>query len=192
MTSQLEYVFRCPHCYSRIHLWEKPDYQINKLFPEHIICKFCSKNFELSHKTHMYGGRVISKSKNQIKGGDKMVLKMPIESTVNIPDGLHRGIIQKPEIKSYDYKGSVIEYVQIPIIMTDIDGIILNYSCPAKITVNTKLGKLLGVFVVVEGKDIDVEQVLEGKNIIFQTVQKESEKGRFAEIIPDSIKLDAE
>jgi len=115
---------------------------------------------------------------------------MEVENAVYIPDGIHKGIIQKPELKAYEYKGKTIEYLNIPIKLEEED-IVLNYSCPAKITKNTKLGKLLSIFVVLDGI-INVEKVLEGQKVVFQTITTENDRGSFAEIVPDSIKPDSD
>ena len=69
----------------------------------------------------------------------------------------------------------------------------LKYSCPADITVNTKLGKTLMNFGVSEdeiesGEELDVEAKLKGKKVTCLTQNEVSPRGTFARIVDGSLK----
>jgi len=105
----------------------------------------------------------------------------------------NKGVITKVELATRGEKGGEqFEYVDIFVLLDDAKAE-LKYSCPADITVNTKLGKTLMNFGVSEediesGKELDVEAILKGKKVSCLTQNEVSPRGTFARIVDGSLK----
>lgn len=111
-----------------------------------------------------------------------MKWKKPLE----IPDGVHIGKIIKVEKDDDEY-----EYIRLHIKVEDPD-IELKYSCPANLSIDSKLGKLLATFGVEykESEEVDLEEIFLNKDVKFQTLMKPGKKNpkmKFAEIIDDTL-----
>lgn len=113
------------------------------------------------------------------------------EKTIEIEDGKHEGTITKVEFTGEE-TGEDFEYTNIYIKLDGKDSVELKVGVPTKITKNTALGGIIKTFSGKEveiDKDYDVEELLKDKRVSFVTVTKETEKGKFANIIPNSLKL---
>jgi len=118
-------------------------------------------------------------------------MKRKWKKPVVINDGVHSGNICLIEYKTQPYA-----YVRISIKLekegTEDSPIILIYSCPDNLSPGSKFGKLIqsfGVEFAPEG-EIDVEEILMNKEVVFQTQMKQSSKSeqKFAEIIDETLK----
>ena len=118
-------------------------------------------------------------------------MKRKWKKPVDIKDGVHSGKICLIEYETQPYA-----YIRISIKLefegTEDNPIILKYSCPDNLSNISKFGKLIqsfGVKFTPEG-EIDVEEILMGKEVIFQTQMRQSSKTEqeFAEIIDYTLK----
>jgi hypothetical protein len=115
-----------------------------------------------------------------------MAIKLPVKESIEIPEGKHTATITKVDLSergtpSYRY---VDVYLQL-----DKPDVEIRYGCPANLSANSKLGKLISVFTSLKaGKDMDIEKILVSKKISIMTVNEETERGTFARVIPESIK----
>lgn len=121
-----------------------------------------------------------------------MPVKVKGRESVNIEEGKHKGQITRVVLDRRGKKGEEFEYIDIFVQPADAKTE-LKYSCPADLTVNTKLGKTLMNFgVTVEqiesGEEIDVEKLLVGKKVQFLTQNEETPRGTFARIVDGSLK----
>ena len=117
--------------------------------------------------------------------GERESMKAKIEKAASIEDGSHEGKIIKIEYKEKPYR-----YVDITI-KESIKEIELRASYPFKITENTALGQILQNFgaALVIGEDIEIEDYLKiGSSVSFITMTEQTERGKFARIIPTSLK----
>jgi len=114
-----------------------------------------------------------------------MAIKLKGRETIKIEEGKHKGLISKVELATRGETGKEqFEYVDIFVRLDDAK-VELKYGCPADITVNTKLGKVLMNFGVTEsdiesGDEIDVEAKLKGKKVSCITQNETTPKGTFA------------
>ena len=110
-------------------------------------------------------------------------MKIPVKQDNKIEDGLHTGAIVDVEYRTepYEYTDVVIET------MVNGTGVRLKSGYSTYIAPSSKLGELLLRFKVplIFGQEIDPKQVLTGLECQFQTI---TEKGKYAKIIPDSVK----
>lgn len=114
-------------------------------------------------------------------------MKIEVEESRSIEPGRHPAQIHKLEEREEPY-----HYVDVYFELEDA-GTDIKMGCPAKITKNTRLGKLLetvGHHLKV-GNMIDLGEVLVGKKVWLQTVNEKTENGVFARVMPESIELRA-
>lgn len=114
-----------------------------------------------------------------------MVKMLQWKESIDIPDGEHEGQIIKIVERTDPY-----DYIDICIKLIDND-IELKYGCPALLSINSKLGKLLLNFGAKFDKLImvDIEDHLKGKKCKFLTIKKKNKMNKeFSEIVDDSIK----
>jgi hypothetical protein len=112
-------------------------------------------------------------------------MEIQVKKAINILDGQHEGIITNIRYRSKPY-----EYLDLEIeIKQGEDFVTLKCGYPQIISTNSKLGYLLSRFgeSLEEGKSIDPDKVLIGKQCRFKTMTETNIKGKFAKIIPDSI-----
>jgi len=113
-------------------------------------------------------------------------MKLEIKENIVIPDGLHEGIIIAVEYRTspYEYTDIVIEKV------IGDKSIKIKAGYPTFICTTSKLGKLLTKFgaSLVAGQEIDPDKLLIGKKCSFITITDVSERGKFANVIPKSVK----
>ena len=112
--------------------------------------------------------------------------ELEVKSVVSLDDGVHSGVIVEVEFREepYDYTDLWISY--------DNEDNKLRVSYPTYLSRNSKLGQLLERFgfTLKVGEKLDVEKMLVGKTIVFQTVTKKNKDGKeFANVIPESVKL---
>jgi len=113
-------------------------------------------------------------------------MKLEFKEAIKLEEGKHEGKISKVENRiagEEDY-----EYVDIFI---DVKGkdVTLKYGCPANLSTNSRLGKLMALFTTLsKGDKYDPKDVLMGKAVSFMTMNKEKKQGIFAEVVEGSIK----
>jgi len=102
-----------------------------------------------------------------------------------IEEGKHEG-----EICHIIEREEPYHYVDVVIRMDDETGTELKRGYPAAISEASALGRLLLRFgtKIDEGMYYDVEKLLKGKKVCFLTINKVTEKGTFADIVPESVK----
>lgn len=114
----------------------------------------------------------------------KKMVKLKCKESISIEDGLHTGKITKVEYRTEPY-----DYTDVFIQLDDIKAE-LKYGCPTHLSENSKLGRLISLFVkLTVDKEVDIDKVLIGKELQFQTVNKTTAKGTFAEILGETIKV---
>ncbi|MAH50117.1 hypothetical protein CMI37_30130 [Candidatus Pacearchaeota archaeon] len=110
----------------------------------------------------------------------------PLEVTepIQIEDGKHTGEIVRVEARNEPF--AYVDFYIKPE-GTDFE---IKYGCPANISVNTKLGKLLALFAVFKpGDHVDPELVMKGKKVAFMTqMEKASDGNEYVRIVENSIK----
>ena len=111
-------------------------------------------------------------------------MKIKAELPKTLSEGAHTGIIDKVE-----YRHEPFEYVDFWIKTTNEEEKAIRYGCPGKLSVATKLGKLLSAFdVKIEpGKEYDPE-ILIGRKVSFVVFTEETDKGTFSRIAEGSLK----
>lgn len=132
-------------------------------------------------------------------------MDIPMKIAVVVPDGEHRGKISNVLLRTSEYKGENISYVNIEIETSDVSDsdnnpITLNCSAPAHLSKtpdgepNSKLAKMM----VALGYELDgissisIDKMLEDlkdKEVSFMTVNETSDRGTFATVIERSLKL---
>ncbi len=118
------------------------------------------------------------------KRGEQM--KILVKPVLKIPDGSHRGVI-----KTIQYRTKPYEYTDL-VIQFPIDGkqASIKAGFPTMVTPESKLGKLLTAFgaILEVGKEIEPEATLIERNVTFMTISNKTERGTFANVVPNSIK----
>lgn len=116
-------------------------------------------------------------------------LEMEVKEVFDYPEGVHTGEIVKVERREVVSKdGETFDYVDVHIRPDDNAGLDLKWGCPANLSKNTKLGKLLEALgVVLEPKTtINLQKTLVSKRISFMT---NLDKNNFVRVLDNSIKL---
>ena len=110
------------------------------------------------------------------------MVKVVVQDTKKLADGVHQGTITRIEERTDPFN-----YIDIYI---ECEGIELKVGYPNRVTPQSSLGKLLKRFGIElqVGKEIDLDQVLKGKQVSFMTISEETEKGTFSRILQDSVK----
>ena len=117
-------------------------------------------------------------------------MELEVQKSVRLEEGKRKGKIVGVEYREMDYKGEKITYADVQIEDAET-GIVLKYGCSAYISEKSKLGKLLARFTkVTEGKIIDPEVVLKGKDVTFLAQEEKTDKGEFIRVSENSIKPD--
>ncbi len=130
------------------------------------------------------------------KHGDRVndMVKTKVQEVYDVPDGLHLATITELETRKTDQYG---DYLDIKMVLEDIKGAPMNLSVPLNASVKSQLGEILMAvgFPVADkvGKDIDLDKILIGKKITFQTHKKKvtNKDGRtmeFTNVLKDTIK----
>jgi len=117
------------------------------------------------------------------------MVKYKWKESIQIPDGSHTGEITKisERIEPYNYTDIFVK----PDNLKEGQEFELKYSCPSILSENSKLGKLLIVFgeKFEKDKEIDIDEVLVGKKVIFMTLtQKGKDNKEYSEIVNGSLK----
>lgn len=111
---------------------------------------------------------------------------MEWQKSVKIPDGKHTGVITKIEERHEPF-----EYIDVFVKLDDTD-IEIKYGCPAFMSEDSKLGRLMQTFGVkfVVGTKADLDVSLKGRKVEFMTLMKKSKKAdrEYSEIVEDSLK----
>lgn len=115
--------------------------------------------------------------------------KLQVQESKTLEDGKHQGKIVEIENKPITVNGEDKPYLHIWIKPTDAD-FKLKYSVSHNLSEKSKLGKLLKNFNIglSVGQEIDIEPTLIDKDVVFVTIQKQGNTGKFVEIAEDSIK----
>ena len=114
----------------------------------------------------------------------KRILKA--KKAVNILDGKKIG-----KITNFTWRSRPFNYLDIHIHFKNNDNVIeIRAGFPAIISINTKLGQLISRFGkdFYEDEEIDIESILKGQIITFETFTEIKEKGSFAKVKVDGIK----
>lgn len=114
-----------------------------------------------------------------------------VKEPIEIPEGMHNGTIAAVE-----YRDKPFSYVDVIFEVTDYktkDGDAkpkVKIGFPACVTTKSKLGLFLAKFGgrIEAGQDVDPEKILVGKQAAFMTYNEETKDGRYARIVPDSIR----
>jgi len=112
-----------------------------------------------------------------------MAIELPVEEIKEVAEGKHEAVITRigERIEPYHY---------IDIYFKLEDGMEVRYGVPAAISEKTRLGKILAILgqKLSVGEVIDLEKVLVGKKVSLMTINEDTEKGKFAKVVDDSIK----
>ena len=108
-----------------------------------------------------------------------------VKAPILIEDGMHIGKIIGVEFRTepYEYCDLLIEEAE--------SGLHLKAGYPDFVSPTSKLGKLITRFTGKEltpGEKLDIEKIFVGKECKFQTIMKDDKKGKFCNIIVDSVK----
>ena len=117
------------------------------------------------------------------KNPEQTALILEVEKVVEIPDGVHEGIITELE-----HRTDPFSYIDIHI-KEKVTGAKVRVGFPGKITVGTGLGKFLtkmGIDLKV-GVKVDLSKELLGAEVTFLTQNEESDKGIFARVLADTV-----
>ena len=109
-----------------------------------------------------------------------------VKKAVTILDGEHEGVIINVRYRARPY-----EYVDLEIeLRQGSDSVVLKAGYPQIISKNSKLGYLLIRFgeELKEGSEIDPDKVLIGQKCKFKTFTEQKDTGKFAKVIPDSVR----
>lgn len=126
----------------------------------------------------------IKQTQDKNKNTEQKTLVLVVEEVIEIPDGMHEGLIT-----TLVHRDDPFEYVDIHIKEKDSEAT-LKVGFPMKLTTGTGLGKFLtkmGVDLAV-GAKIDLSNELLGAEVIFMTQNEETDKGTFARVIKDTVK----
>lgn len=113
-------------------------------------------------------------------------MNIQVKKSIIIMDGEHEGVITNVR-----YRQKPFAYVDVEIELKQGEDIVeLKAGYPQVISKNSQLGYLLVRFgeELNEGQEIDPDRVLIGKKCKFKTMTQENNKGKFARIIPDSVR----
>ena len=110
-------------------------------------------------------------------------MDIPVVKSKVLDDGLHNGTIIGVEYRDKPYA-----YTDVVIELADSFRITVGY--PTVMSEASGLGKMLIRFgqALLEGQMIDPNKILVGKKCQFQTTTKETEKGKFSNVVPESLK----
>ena len=115
-------------------------------------------------------------------------MEITVKGVVAVADGLHEGVITKVE---YRTTPQGYEYTDVFMDTPDMNGkaVSIKASFPRSVSTASKLGQLLMKLgaVLEEGKMIDPDTYLIGATCKFQTTTKTTEKGKFAEVLTETI-----
>src|SRR3990167_2260408 len=113
-------------------------------------------------------------------------MKFVVKAPVALEDGVYQGVIKRIE-----YREEPFHYTDI-FIMPDGKEFEIKYGCPSGISINTKLGKLLGLFLGRElkvGEELDPEVILLNKKCKIMVQNEKAKNGnKYARIVADSLK----
>lgn len=113
-------------------------------------------------------------------------MKQDVEVSKQIKDGNYEGKIVRVEYRTDPFKYT--DYV------IDCNGMELKYGCPSKIVVDeagkplNQNAKLLSELGLLQEKGNDSENAI-GSEVTFMVLNKTTDKGTFANIVADSVKL---
>jgi len=111
--------------------------------------------------------------------------KFKVEKPSLIEDGRHQGVITDVTLREKPFS-----YADVHIKLDDTE-IVLKASYPANVTENTKFGQLLIRFgaKLIPDTEIEANEVLVGKKCQFVTISEQTERGTFAHVVQDSVKM---
>ena len=113
-------------------------------------------------------------------------MKIPVQAPQIVEEGKHDGTITRVEYrtKPFEYADVIIEFLEDSKVKS------IKSGYPTMITPVSKLGVLLLQFggTLEIGKDIDPAEILVGKRCEFMTMNKQTAKGTFAEVVSGSLK----
>jgi len=159
---------------------------------------------------------VIKRQTNQYNiniGVDKTMVKQSSEQTnfdlsvktvTLIEDGKHSGVFSNVLSRTTKVGADEYTYISFEIALLNIkkqDGrpVILNLSAPANLTCtpdgapSSKLAKILDQLKISlknVGSVENLRVLLKGKPVVFQTISKTNINGTFAEILPETVRLE--
>jgi len=114
-------------------------------------------------------------------------MELVVEESKVLNDGLHNGKIVGVKFRTEPYN-----YTDILIEPEELKDFTIAVGYPTKITLNSGLGQLIQRmgFELIVGQKVDLEEMLVGKECVFQTTTKKSKKNgkEYSTVIPDSVK----
>ena len=142
------------------------------------------------------GIRITKRSLSDYSGdGKNKMTKYEVEESISIKDGAYTGEIVKEEIRKTMYQGKEIVYQDFTVSLDGLknkkgEPITLTFGFSAFVSDKSQLGQFLTKMglSVMTGKNVDSAQVI-GKKISFLVTNTTGQKGTYAEIIKDKIKL---
>lgn len=174
---------QCPECLS----YNRKQIEDGNLTTGFFYCKFCNHLIMDDNK------QISEVIREEIERWKRSKMDIPVEESMSIPDGIHKGEIV--DIKQRDYPTySYIDFIMTVDKLKNSEGkqITLKAGFPLPATVNSSLGKFLTVmgFNLVAGKKLkDVEKELMGKKIQYQTNQEQGKDGNiYSNILKNTIK----
>ncbi len=113
-------------------------------------------------------------------------MKVKVRKAIIIPDGEHEGVIINIRYREKPFQYADL-HIEFPI---GEDKVTLRVGYPLLISANSKLGQLLTRFghLLVEGDEVDPDDILIGNACSFRTFQEKNSSGSFSRIAPDSVK----
>jgi len=135
----------------------------------------------MSHDIRDYIDPLKDVKNNEVKN----MKKIKATKAKIIEEGRHEG-----EICHIIEREEPYHYVDVVVRLPDDTGTELKRGYPAAISEASALGRLLMRFgiAIKEDAEYDVEKALLGKKVCFLTINKKTEKGTFADIVPESLK----
>lgn len=190
---------RCSFCGYDIEIIKKNIVSVDTDLDYHIwiledLKKVNANKFVKYRNYLLQKGLIVNPEKIGFDGKTKMT-KYEVKEVLIIPQGEHTGKIDRNEVRETNHNGRKIVYQDYFIVMDDIKDkegkpVEIKTGFPANITTESGHGKFLkaiGVKLSI-GKSVDTDEA-NGKKIKFLTMNKQTDKGTFAEIVKESITL---
>jgi hypothetical protein len=111
--------------------------------------------------------------------------KLKVEASIDVKDGVHKGVITGIEFRETPY-----QYTDIIIGLEEFPDFEMKVGYPTIITPTSKLGDFclrMGLTLNI-GQEVDLD-ILKGKQVTFMTMKERGKDGKtYARIIPESVK----
>ena len=191
-------ILKCPHCRSLCRYYDKNPTQISLNYHNNeYLCTKCRK-WITKNKDNIY--RIISESKSlerQNDGKNKKMAKIVSSEAISLDDGKYKGEIVNEELRTTMYNGKSLTYNDFEIAVDGIqkkDGspFVLRTGFSFVMSKKSELGqfyeRLTGETIDESEKEYDTAKLV-GKKVSFLVSNNKTDKGTFANIVKQSIKL---